>query len=91
MAASKGLQAPKKLSPELEAIVGKGPMSRPAVTKALWEYIKSNNLQDSQDKRLINPDSKLATVLGSEQVHMMQIAKKLSPHFLGDAEVAQAA
>lgn len=78
--AGKGLQAPKNLSPELEAIVGPGPMSRPQVTKKLWEYIKANNLQDSTDKRLINPDAKLATVLGSEQVHMMQIAKKVSAH-----------
>lgn len=86
MAAAKGLQAPKKLSSELAAIVGAQSMSRPAVTKAIWTYIKANGLQDSADKRMINPDSKLAPVLGTEPVHMMQLAKKLSPHFVGDAE-----
>lgn len=80
--AATGLQAPKKLSPELEAIVGTGPMSRPAVTKALWVYIKEHNLQDANDKRMINPDAKLAAVLGSDPIHMMKMAGKVSPHFL---------
>lgn len=86
MAAAKGLQAPQNLSPELEAIVGKGPMTRPAVTKALWDYIKANGLQDQSNKTMVKPDAKLATVLGNEPIHMMKIAGKLSPHFTGKAE-----
>ena len=32
------------------------------VVKALWEYIKANDLQDPANKRKINVDEKLATL-----------------------------
>ena len=89
MAAAKGLQKPMNLSPELEAIVGSGPMSRPAAVKALWGYIKSNNLQDANDKTMINTDDKLKTIFdGESQVHMMKIAKYMSKHFVSAADSA---
>ncbi len=81
-----GLQTKKTLSAELQAIVGSEPLSRPQITKQLWAYIKENNLQDPNNKTMINPDEKLAKVLGSEQIHMMKIAGMLSPHILSDAE-----
>ena len=40
-----GLTAPKKLSPELADIVGKKTASRAELMKLLWAYIKKNNLQ----------------------------------------------
>ncbi len=46
---------PMKLSEELSAVVGKGPMPRTEVTKKLWAYIKKNDLQDPKIKRNINP------------------------------------
>jgi len=49
--ANSGLSKPMNLSPELQDIIGPGPMPRTEVTKALWVYIKANNLQDPQDKR----------------------------------------
>ncbi|MBL8015248.1 MAG: hypothetical protein JNK26_03620 [Candidatus Doudnabacteria bacterium] len=79
--ASAGLQQPLNLSPELTAIVGAGPLSRPQATKKLWDYIKANNLQNPANKKEVLPDEKLAKVLGSEPVHMLKIAGKLSPHF----------
>ena len=51
------LQKPVQLSGELEAVIGKGPMTRAEVTSKVWEYIKANGLQDSKDKRQINPDA----------------------------------
>lgn len=72
---------PKKLSPELEAVVGKGPMPRSEVVSKLWVYIKSNNLQDTKDKRIVNCDAKLKAVFaGSATVHMMKMAGFLSKH-----------
>lgn len=71
---------PKKLSPELAEIVGAGPMPRTEVTSKIWEYIKKHNLQDSKDKRTINPDEKLAKVLGSAPINMMKMAGALSKH-----------
>lgn len=72
---------PHALSPELEAVVGKGPMPRSEVVSKIWVYIKANNLQDPKDKRMINNDEKLQKVFGGEKtVHMMKMAKHISQH-----------
>ncbi len=57
-------------------------MSRPEVTKKVWEYIKKHDLQNPKNKRQIVPDAKLAKVFGNkEPIDMMQLARVLSPHF----------
>ncbi len=78
-APSKFMQ-PMKLSPELQAVVGKGPMPRTEVTKKLWAYIKENKRQDPKNKRLINPDDKLAKVLGKKPINMFDMTKEVSKH-----------
>ncbi len=70
---------PKKLSADLEAVIGKGPMPRSEIVKKLWVYIKGNNLQDAKDKRMINCDDKLSKIFGSK-VHMMKMAGFISKH-----------
>ena len=40
---------PLTLSPELEAVVGKGPMPRSEIVSKIWVYIKANNLQDTKE------------------------------------------
>ncbi len=70
---------PKKLSADLEVIVGKGPMPRSEIVKKIWAYIKGNNLQDTKDKRMINCDDKLAKIFGAK-VHMMKMAGFISKH-----------
>ena len=42
------LQKPVTLTPELENVVGKGPMTRAQVTSKVWEHIKAHDLQDSR-------------------------------------------
>lgn len=71
---------PVDVSDELEAIVGKGPMPRTKVTKKLWAYIKKHELQDDEDRRTINPDEKLAKVLGKKPVNMFKMTKLVSKH-----------
>ena len=72
---------PVQVSEELEAIVGRGPMARTEITKKLWEYIKKHKLQDTNNKRMINPDAKLAKVLGStSSIDMFKMTSKLSKH-----------
>lgn len=79
---------PVQVSETLAAIVGKGPMARTEVTKKLWEYIKKHNLQDKTNKRNINPDEKLAKVLGSPQpIDMFKLTSKISKH-LKEPELA---
>lgn len=74
------LQKPVTLSPELENVVGKGPMTRAQVTSKVWEYIKANDLQDSKDKRQINPDDKLGAVIGKSQISMFKMTAAVSKH-----------
>lgn len=77
----KGLAKPMNLSPELQAVVGAGPMPRTEVTKALWVYIKENNLQDPKNKRNINADDKLKKIFdGNEAVSMFEMTKYVSKH-----------
>lgn len=74
------LQKPVNLSAELEAVVGKGPMTRAQVTSKVWEYIKANDLQDKKDKRQINPDAKLGAVIGKDQISMFKMTAAVSKH-----------
>lgn len=74
------LQKPVNLTSELEAVVGAGPMTRAQVTSKVWEYIKANGLQDSQDKRQINPDAKLGGVIGTAQISMFKMTAAVSKH-----------
>ncbi len=75
------LMRPVNVSEALADIVGKGPMPRTEITKKLWDYIKKNKLQDAKAKRHINPDAKLALVLGgTQQIDMFQLTKKVSAH-----------
>lgn len=73
---------PMKLSEELSAVVGKGPMPRTEVTKKLWAYIKKNELQDPKNKRNINPDEKLGKVFGGgkKAVNMFEMTKLVNKH-----------
>ncbi len=79
-AKNNALNKPVTLSPELEEVVGKGPMTRAEVTSKVWEYIKSKDLQDSKDKRQINPDDKLGSVIGKEQISMFKMTAAVSKH-----------
>jgi len=72
---------PMKVSEDLAAVVGKGPMPRTEVTKKLWLYIKKNNLQDLKNRRNINPDDKLQKIFGGKKaVNMFEMTKLVSKH-----------
>ena len=74
------LQKPVTLSGDLEAVIGKGPMTRAQVTSKVWEYIKANDLQAKTDKRQINPDAKLGAVIGKDQISMFKMTAAVSKH-----------
>lgn len=79
-AKNNALNKPVTLTPELETVVGKGPMKRTEVTSKVWEYIKKNDLQDSKDKRQINPDETLGKVIGKDQISMFKMTAAVSKH-----------
>ncbi|MFA6301216.1 MAG: SWIB/MDM2 domain-containing protein [Candidatus Paceibacterota bacterium] len=72
---------PMNISPDLAAVVGAGPMPRSEVVKALWVYIKKNNLQDPKNKRNINADANLKKIFdGKGVVNMFEMTKLVSKH-----------
>ena len=79
--ANPALLKPMNLSSELEAVVGKGPMSRGEVVKKIWEYIKKNNLQNPANKRNIMADALLKPLFGGKgEVNMFGMTKLVSGH-----------
>jgi chromatin remodeling complex protein RSC6 len=74
------VQKSYSLSAELQAVVGSKSLTRPQVVKKLWAYIKANKCQDTKNRRMINPDRKLAEVIGSRSVDMLKLAGLLSKH-----------
>lgn len=72
---------PLKVSAELAAVVGPGPLPRSEVVKKLWAYIKSKNLQDPANKRNIKADAALKKVFaGKDVVNMFEMTKLVSAH-----------
>jgi len=70
-----------KISEDLAAVVGKGPMPRSQVVKKLWVYIKKNGLQDKKNRRNINADANLKKVFkGKGVVNMFEMTKLVSRH-----------
>jgi len=72
---------PMKISEDLAAVVGKGPMPRSQVVKKLWIYIKKNDLQDKKNRRNIVADANLKKVFkGKAVVSMFEMTKLVSKH-----------
>ena len=67
-------------SPALAAVVGAKPLPRTEVVKKLWEYIRSNKLQDPANKRMINADAKLKDVFGQAKANMFEMQSLISKH-----------
>jgi DNA topoisomerase-1 len=66
-----GFQLPTSISDEMCAFIGcaKGvSMPRTDITKFITHYIRDNQLQNPEKKKLIVPDAKLAALLGPEAV-----------------------
>ena len=79
--ANAGLMKPLGITPDLAKIVGKDPLPRTQIIKKMWDYIKANDLQDKDNKRMINADKNLKVVFdGRDQVSMFELAKVISGH-----------
>jgi upstream activation factor subunit UAF30 len=79
--ATSAFMKPMTISPDLAAVVGKGPMPRSEVTKNIWAYIKKHDLQDPKNKRNIVADANLLKVFGGKKVvSMFEMTKLLGAH-----------
>lgn len=69
---------PLEIDETLSAVVGAGPMPRGQIIKKIWDYIKSNKLNEG---RIIRPDEKLKKVLGGQsELDMLKMGKYISEH-----------
>jgi chromatin remodeling complex protein RSC6 len=68
-------------------------MARTEVTREINKYIRTNNLQDKENGRKINPDKKLTSLLKlkkGDELTYFNLQRYMSPHFAKSA-AAQAA
>jgi len=85
--APSGFVKPTKISDELASFLGKEKgteMARTDVTREINTYIRAHKLQDKDNGRKINPDTKLATLLKlkkSDELTYFNLQKFMSPHF----------
>jgi chromatin remodeling complex protein RSC6 len=85
--APSGFVKPTKISDELASFLGKDKgteMARTDVTREINTYIRAHKLQDAQNGRKINPDTKLATLLKlkkTDELTYFNLQKYMSPHF----------
>ena len=78
--ANPALLKPMTLSSDLEAVIGKGPLSRGEVVKKIWDYIKKHDLQNPANKRNIFADDKLMPIFKKKEVTMFEMTKLVSAH-----------
>jgi upstream activation factor subunit UAF30 len=85
--APSGFVKPTRISDELAKFLEKPAgteMARTDVTREINKYIRSHNLQDSQNGRKINPDSKLSSLLKlkkTDELTYFNLQRFMSPHF----------
>ncbi|KAG0176480.1 hypothetical protein DFQ28_011538 [Apophysomyces sp. BC1034] len=69
------------LSSALADVTGVTELSRPGVVKALWQYIKKNELQDPSNKSFIVCDDKLKAIFdGQDRIHCFTMNKHIGKH-----------
>lgn len=78
-AAKRGLFAELDASDELAAVVGRRRISRTDALRAVWDYIKDNQIQRG---RIILPDDKLAAVCCKEPFDCFRLNGKLLKHLV---------
>lgn len=85
--APSGFVKPTKISDELASFLGKEKgteMARTEVTRDINKYIRTHNLQDKDNGRKINSDTKLAALLKlkkTDELTYFNLQRYMSPHF----------
>ena len=75
------LVRPQKPDSALAALIGSAPLPRTQAIRKVWSYIRKNGLQDTQNRRMINPDERLRRVFGNQkQVSMFEMAGLMKRH-----------
>ena len=94
--APSGFVKPTLISNELAGFLGKpegSEMARTDVTREINKYIRTNNLQDKENGRKINPDKKLTSLLKlkkGDELTYFNLQRYMSPHFAKASKEATA-
>jgi len=92
-----GFVKPTLISDELARFLGKEPgveLARTAVSKEINQYIRTNNLQDKENGRRINPDAKLSALLKysqGDELTYFNLQRYMKHHFHKSEPVAAVA
>ncbi len=93
-----GFVKPTRISDELAQFLGKTvgtEMARTEVSKEINQYIRTNNLQDAANGRMIHPDVKLSVLLkfkAGDELTYFNLQRYMKHHFVkADASVAASA
>uniref|UniRef100_A0A6C0I6Q9 DM2 domain-containing protein n=1 Tax=viral metagenome TaxID=1070528 RepID=A0A6C0I6Q9_9ZZZZ len=95
--APSGFVKPTRISDELAKFLEKPAgteMARTDVTRQLNTYIRANSLQDKENGRKINPDSKLQALLKlkkTDELTYFNLQRYMSPHFTKNTPAVVAA
>ena len=85
--APSGFVKPTRISDELATFLEKpsgSEMARTDVTRDINKYIRAHNLQDKENGRKINPDTKLTALLKlkkTDELTYFNLQRYMSPHF----------
>ena len=88
-----GFARPTKVTKELCDFMNKEEgtkIARTEVTRALVSYIKTNNLVNKDNSKIISPDDKLKYLLGVEETDELtyfNIQKYMNKHFISESSV----
>ncbi len=89
----KGISEKLGLSKQLQAVVGKGPLSRPEVVKKVWAYIKKHDLQNEKHRQWVHIEGALDEIFVPTRkaikgvkpagcISMFDIASQLGKHLI---------
>ncbi|XP_058001323.1 upstream activation factor subunit UAF30-like [Hevea brasiliensis] len=74
----------------LREFVGQSQISRLGCFMRVWSYIKTNNLQDPNNKNVVNCDEKLKSILlGKPQVDLAELPALIRLHFPKEPKVIE--
>jgi chromatin remodeling complex protein RSC6 len=83
-----GAETTKLLVPTLalSQIVGTEPITREKATSTVWKYIKQNNLQDSENRRLIQCNDIIKSPHGLTNITMFELAGWITKNLISRKE-----
>ncbi|XP_046846728.1 SWI/SNF-related matrix-associated actin-dependent regulator of chromatin subfamily D member 1-like isoform X1 [Xenia sp. Carnegie-2017] len=67
-----------KLDPRLARLLGIHTQTRPVIINALWQYIKTHNLQDPNERECINNDGYFQQIFECPRMKFNEIPQRLS-------------